>query len=113
KIATLVKKAPKLPNKFAYFYTQEAPDLNKFPDAFSSVNKIIEKYNCQVLGEFKCCGENLVEKAEEQRLAFRSQLSLEERKKAEEDFLNLVKGHPNAKDLENAKNFAISILSKL
>ncbi|MHA1256480.1 MAG: hypothetical protein ACTSPS_12855 [Promethearchaeota archaeon] len=37
----------------------------------------------------------------------------DERKKSEEAFLNLVKGHPNEKDFENAKNFATSIINKL
>ena len=113
KLMTLVKKAPELPTNFAYFYTHEAPQPQAYSDAFKSVNKIIEKCNCELLGMFDCCGENLVEKAEEQRQAYRSTLTPEERKKAEGNFLNLVKGHPNAEDLENAKNFANSIVNKL
>jgi len=53
----------------------------------------------------------LVEKAEQQRQAAWSRYTPEERKKAEDDWLNLVKGHPDAKDLENAKNFANSIIN--
>lgn len=113
KLTGLIKKAPQLTSNFAYFYTHEAPAPNAYPDAFKSISKILEKHGCKVLGMFDCCGENLVEKAEEQRQAFRSRLTPEERKKAEEEFLNLVKGHPDAKDLENAKNFTNSIINKL
>jgi flavodoxin len=113
KLTTFVKKAPELPPKFVYFYTHEHPQQGAYPDCFKSVNKIIEKSNCEVLGTFDCCGENLVEKAEEQRQAFRRTMTPEEKKKAEENFLNLVKEHPNAQDLENAKNFAASIINKV
>lgn len=111
KVMTLVKKATELPLNFAYFYTHES--LKSWPDAFKSVNKIIEEKNCKVLGEFNCCGENLVEKAQEQREAMKSRLSAEESKKIEGDYLNYVKGHPDEKDLENAKKFAREILSKV
>jgi flavodoxin len=113
KLTTFVKKIPELPPKVAYFYTHESPQQGAYPDCFKSVNRIIEKTNCEVVGTFDCCGENLVEKAEEQRQAFRSRLSPEEGKKAEEDFLNLVKEHPDTQDLENAKKFAASIIDKL
>jgi flavodoxin len=113
KLTALVKKAPQLPSKFVYFYSHEAPQQGAYPDCFKSVNNIIEQSNCEVLGVFDCCGENLNEKAEEQRQMFRTRLSPEEVKKAEEDFLNLVKGHPDAQDLENAKNFAASIINKI
>lgn len=113
KLTAFVKKMPQLPTKFAYFYTHEAPQQGAYPDCFKSVNKIIEKSNCEVVGMFDCCGENLVEKAEQQRQAMRSRLSPEEQKKAEEAFQNLVRAHPDVKDLENAKNFASSIINKL
>lgn len=113
KLTGLIKKAPQLPKNFAYFYTHEASAPNAFPDSFKSISKILEKSDCQLLGIFDCTGENLVEKAEEQRQAFRSRLTPEEKKKAEDDFNNFVKGHPDAKDLENAKDFAVSIINKL
>lgn len=111
RITKLVKKAQTLPSKVAYFYTHESIDF--WPDAFKSVNKIIENTNCELLGEFDCCGENLVELAEEQRQAKWSTMSPEEKQKAEEIFLNHVKGHPNEEDLKNAKKFAESILEKV
>ncbi|MFX1538580.1 MAG: flavodoxin family protein, partial [Promethearchaeota archaeon] len=112
KLPTFLKKIPSLPPKFAYFYTHEAPQKGAYPNCFKSVNTIIEKSNCEVLGTFDCCGENLVEKAQEQREAMMNRLSPEERQKSEEAWLNLVKGHPNAQDLENAKSFAASIINK-
>ena len=111
KLNSLVKKAPELPSNFAYFYTHGSQ--KPWPKAFNSVNNIIEKQNCQVLGEFDCCGENLVPKAQEQREAMRSRLSPEERKEAEDIFLKFVKGHPNEEDFENAKKFTHSIIQKL
>ncbi len=111
KVTTLIKKAPNLPPNFAYFYTHES--ITPWPKAFKSINNLIEKQKCQLLGEFECCGENLVPLAQQQREARLSTLSPEERKKVEENFINYVKGHPNEQDLENAKKFAISILDKI
>ena len=111
KVTNLIKKSEKLPSKFAYFYTHESK--KPWPDAFKSVNKILGNFDCQILGEFDCCGENLVSKAEEQRQAFLSRLTPEKRKEAEETYLNNVKGHPDDTDCERARNFAISILKKL
>ena len=113
KLTNFVKKMTVLPSKFVYFYTHEHPQQGAYPDCFKSVNNIIEKSNCEVLGTFDCCGENLVEKAQEQREAMWSRLNPEERKKSEEDWLNLAKGHPDGQDLENAKIFAFSIMEKL
>ena len=113
KLTNLVKKAPQLPSKFAYYYTHENPQPNAYPDCFKSIDKIIENANCEVLGQFDCTGENLVEKAEQQRQALWNTYTPEKKKQAEENWLNLVKEHPDAKDLENAKNFAISIINKL
>ncbi|MFX0058493.1 MAG: flavodoxin family protein [Candidatus Hodarchaeota archaeon] len=111
KVMTLLKKAPKLPTNFAYFYTHES--ITPWPKAFKTVNDIIEKQNCKLLGEFECCGENLVALAKQQREALQSTLSPEERKKHEENYQKYVKGHPDAQDLENAKKFAASIIEKL
>lgn len=111
KLVKLISKAPELPPKFAYFYTHES--TTPWPKAFKSINDIIEKKDCQVLGEFECCGENLVPLAEQQREAARSKMTPNERKEHEEKYLKLVKGHPNEEDLENARNFAASIIEKL
>ena len=108
---TLLKKAVKLPPNFAYFYTHES--LDPWPKAFKTINDLIEKQNCKLLGEFECRGENLVPKAVEQREALQSTLSEEERKKHKENYLKYVKGHPDDQDLEDAKKFAASIVEKL
>ena len=111
KVKTLIKKAPQLPSKFAFFYTHESK--NSWPDAFKSVTEILDKTNSEILGEFDCTGENLVPLAAQQREAMLSRLSPEDRQVAEETYLNFVKGHPNEEDFEAAKKFAISIVNKL
>jgi flavodoxin len=113
KLPIFLKKIPALPPKFAYYYTHEHPEQGAYSDCFKSVDKIIERSNCEVLGSFDCCGENLVEKAKEQRESSWNTFSPEKRKKAEELWINTVKGHPDAQDLENAKSFATSIIDKL
>jgi flavodoxin len=113
KLTSFIKKLPSLPSKFAYFYTHEAPQQGAYPDCFKSVNKIIEKGDCEVLGTFDCCGENLAKGAKELRETMRSRMTPEEKKKSEENWLNLVKGHPDVQDLDNAKSFATSIINKL
>lgn len=110
KVTSLIKKAPNLPPHIAYFYTHESQ--KSWPKAFLSVNKIVKNHDCTILGEFDCCGENLVEKAQEQREAMYSRMTPEEKEKAENIYLNHVKGHPDQKDLENATNFAKEIIKK-
>ena len=111
KITSLIKKAPNVPSHLAYFYTHESQ--KSWPRAFLSVNKILKNHDCTVLGEFDCCGENLVEKAQEQREAMYSRMTPEEKEEAENIYLNFVKGHPNQEDLENASKFAREILKNL
>ena len=111
KITTLIKKATSLPGNFAYFSTHESQ--KSWPDAFKSVNDMLKDHNCKILGEFDCSGENLVEKAQEQREAMYSRMKPEEKVEAEKIYQNFVKGRPNADDLKNAKNFAKEIIQKL
>lgn len=111
KITSLMKKASSLPEKIALFYTHES--LKPWPKAFNSIKSILEAQNCQILGIFDCCGENLVEKAQEQREAMYNKMAQKEKEEAERIYLNHVKGHPNNEDLENAKNFAQEIVKKI
>ena len=74
---------------------------------------MLKDHNCKILGEFDCSGENLVEKAQEQREAMYSRMKPEEKVEAEKIYQNFVKGRPNADDLKNAKNFAKEIIQKL
>ena len=75
----------------------------------NTINKLIEKKNCTVLGTFDCVGENLGI-PEETQMAMLNRLPEDQRKKAEDD-MKKIKGRPNAKDLENAKKF-VQILLK-
>jgi len=109
KVSNLINKAPKLPSTFVYFYTHESP--NPWPDAFKSIKKTIEQNHCEIIAEFECCGENLKMTDENRQFAMRN-LSFEERIQWEKQY-ELVRGHPNDEDLENAKKFAQSIINKL
>lgn len=111
KITSLIKKAPSLPSNIAYFSTHESQ--KSWPNAFKSVNDMLKDHDCKILGEFDCCGENLVEKAQEQREAMYSRMRLEEKAEAERIYQNLVKGRPNENDLNDARNFARVIIQKL
>lgn len=109
KITNFIKKAPQLPEKFVFFYTHESS--NPWPEAFKSISGILKKNNCKLLGEFECCGENLKATVDQRQAAMKN-LSLDKKKELEEHY-RLVKGRPNDKDLENAANFAESIIKKL
>ena len=109
RVTSLIKKAPKLPQKFIYFYTHESP--NPWPDAFKSIRGIIEQNNCEIIGKFDCRGENL-KMSEKNRQEAMKNLTHEVKQDWEKQF-QLVKGHPNAEDLENAMKFAQSIIQKL
>jgi flavodoxin len=111
KITSLIKKAPSLPANIAYFSTHESQ--KSWPDAFKSVNEILKDYDCKILGEFDCCGENLVEKAQEQREAMYSRMRPEEKAEVERIYQNFVKGRPNENDLNDARNFTRVIIQKL
>ena len=111
KVTSLIKKAPSLPANIAYFSTHESQ--KSWPKAFKSVNEILKDHDCIILGEFDCCGENLVEKAQEQREAMYSRMKPEEKVEAERIYRKFVRGHPNADDLNEARNFAREIIQKL
>ncbi len=109
KISSLIKKALVLPSKFVYFYTHAS--LNPWPDAFKSIKGILEKNNCDILGEFECCGENLKTTDAQRQVAMKN-LPPEKKKEMNEHY-KMVKGRPNDEDLENAKKFAQLIIKKL
>jgi flavodoxin len=111
KLTTFIKKATSIPSNIAYFCTHESQ--KSWPNAFKSIDKLLKDYNCRILGKFDCCGENLVEKAQEQREAMYSRMTSEEKAKAEYIHLNFIKGHPDERDLENAKYFAREMLKKI
>ena len=109
-VLNLIKKAAsRLPTKLVYFCTHAS--LNMYQDAFNKVNKLIQEYNCEVIGEFDCVGENLG-LPEETQLAMLDKLPDDQKEKAikirEEN-----RGRPNEMDLTNAKNFALSLVKNL
>ncbi|MFX1320984.1 MAG: flavodoxin family protein [Promethearchaeota archaeon] len=108
-VVNLIKNAPDLPPKFAFFCTHQSLDFYQKP--FIKINKIFEKNNCKLLGTFDCVGENLGIPKETQ-IAMLNRLPEEQRKKAEEDWKK-SKDRPNNDDLENAKKFTQSIIKLL
>ncbi|MFX1294139.1 MAG: flavodoxin family protein [Promethearchaeota archaeon] len=107
-IKKLVKAATSLPKKFVLFSTHAISDSSIHIQAFRKVKKIIEKAESEVCAEFDCLGEtkNI---SEELRLTQLEKLTPEKRKESERQWKRL-KGHPNTKDLEKAKNFVKSLI---
>ena len=107
-VKKLLKATEELPLKVALFYTHATIDSDIYHPFPRNIRKIIEKGGCTICAEFECLGEtkNVSEEARQQQL---QSMSPEERKKAEAQMAQL-KGHPNTEDLENAKQFAKSLL---
>ena len=109
-ILTMIKKAvPELPAKFVYFCTHAS--LKLFQEPFKRITGIIKEHNCEIIGEFDCVGENLGMPLDTQ-LAMLERLPEDQKEKAKKD-REIIKGRPNEMDLENAKNFAISLVKNL
>ena len=109
-VLTLVKKAvPDLPAKLAYFCTHAS--LKLYQEPFKRINNIAKEHNCEIVGKFDCIGENLGIPLDTQ-LGMLKKLSEDQREKAKKDMAE-IKGRPNEMDIENAKNFAISLVKNL
>ncbi|MFX0010196.1 MAG: flavodoxin family protein [Candidatus Hermodarchaeota archaeon] len=109
-VLNLIKKAaPHLPTKLVYFCTHAS--LNMYQDAFNKVNTLIQDYNCEIVGEFDCVGENLGI-PEETQLAMLEKLPDEQKEKALK-IRDENRGRPNETDLNNAKNYALSLVKNL
>ena len=109
-ILTMIKKAiHELPAKFVYFCTHAS--LKLFQEPFKRITGVIKKHNCEIIGEFDCVGENLGIPLDTQ-LGMLKGLPEDQREKAIKD-MEKMKGRPNEMDLENAKNFAISLVKNL
>ena len=107
---TMIKKAvPELPVKCVYFCTHAS--LKLYQEPFKRITDIIKKHNCEIIGEFDCIGENLGIPLETQ-LAMLERLPEDQKEKAKKD-KEKIKGRPNEMDLENAKNFAITLVKNL
>lgn len=107
-LADLIEAASKLPPKIVFFNTH----ASKLPyqDGFKVVKKKIEDQS-EIIAEFDCCGDN-IGVPEAMRKAMLERLPPEKRKEAEEH-QEWLKGRPNAKDLENARMFAQSLVQNL
>jgi len=109
-ILTLVKRAaPDLPAKLAYFCTHMS--LKLYQEPFKRINNIAKEHNCEIIGKFDCVGENLGIPIETQ-LGMLEKLPEDQKEKAIKD-MEKTKGRPNEIDLENAKNFATSLVKNL
>ncbi len=103
----LIKMAETLPPKFVLFCTHASAD--SYQHGFKIVKKKIEAAKSKVLGEWDCMGENIGIPIETQKMMM-SKLPPEKQKEAQEH-MELLKGHPDAEDLNNAKEFAKSIIN--
>ena len=109
-VLTLVKKAvPDLPSKLVYFCTHAS--LKLYQEPFKRINNIAKEHNCEIIGKFDCVGENLGIPLETQ-LGMLEKLPEDQKEKAIKD-MEKMKGRPNELDLENAKNFATSLMKNL
>jgi flavodoxin len=108
-IKALIKKATDLPARFGLFTTHESTNPGMYKEAFKLVRKAIEKAGSIVCAEFDCLGENKTFSKERKQLMMASWLP--ENQEEREAIMNAVKGRPNKDDLENARQFAISLLN--
>ena len=109
-VLTLVKRAaPDLPAKLAYFCTHMS--LKLYQEPFKRINNIAKEHNCEIVGKFDCVGENLGIPLDTQ-LGMLDKLPEDQKNKAIKD-MEKMKGRPNEIDLENAKDFAISLVKNL
>ncbi len=109
-LLTMIKKAvPDLPAKLVYFCTHMS--LKLYQEPFKRITNIIKEHDCQIIGKFDCVGENLGIPLDTQ-LGMLEKLPEDQREKAIKD-MDKIKGRPNEMDLENAKNFTISLVKNL
>ncbi len=109
-ILTLVKRAaPDLPAKLVYFCTHMS--LKLYQEPFKRINNIAKEHNCEIVGKFDCVGENLGIPLDTQ-LGMLDKLPEDQKNKAIKD-MEKMKGRPNEIDLENAKDFALSLVKNL
>ncbi|MHA1268419.1 MAG: flavodoxin family protein [Candidatus Helarchaeota archaeon] len=103
-LSNLIKLITEFPKKVALFYTHTNPDPAYHGKAFKKIKKILEKNNVDIIGQFDCIGENKNKKITEMLIKMSPELK---------SGIESAIGHPDSKDLEDATNFAKSILTKL
>ncbi|MHA2282417.1 MAG: flavodoxin family protein [Promethearchaeota archaeon] len=107
-LAALLDAATELPPKFVFFCTHASK--NAYQDGFKVVKEKIAQ-SSQIIDEFECCGDN-IGIPEAMRKSMLERLPEDKRKEAEEH-QQWLKGKPNEEDLQNARNFAQSVIKKL
>lgn len=100
----LIKENPDLPGKIVLFCTHTNPDSNFYGKAFKRIEKQVAKTESKIIAKFDCIGENRNPQVVEVLLKTAPSMSAG---------IEAAKGHPDTKDLENAKMFAKSVLEKL
>ena len=106
-----MKRVVNLPEKFVLFTTHSSNEYETHIKAFNKIRRSIQESNSQVIAEFDCLGENKSITPERREL-FLQNLAPEKQKEALE-FMEKLKGHPNADDLEDAKKFVIDLMNKI
>lgn len=99
-IKELMKKVTNLPPKVILFCTHNNPDPASVEKALKGIVKQINECGCENCANFDCIGENRNEKVIEILMKMPGMA----------EALETAKGHPDAQDLENAKEFARSVL---
>ncbi len=102
-VKELMKKVSSLPSKFVLFCTHNNPDPSSVEKALKGVVKQITECGCETCGQFYCIGENRNQKVVELLMKMPGMA----------EALKNSKGHPDAQDLKNAKEFARGVLPKL
>ncbi|MFW9879132.1 MAG: flavodoxin family protein [Candidatus Thorarchaeota archaeon] len=99
--------AQELPPKFLFFNTQASKE--PYQDGFRVMKSKIGKLS-HIIAEYVCCGDN-IGISEAMRKSMSDRLPENKRKEAV-TFQKWLKGRLNEKDLQNAKNFAQSVIKK-
>ncbi|HUX98030.1 MAG TPA: flavodoxin family protein [Candidatus Deferrimicrobium sp.] len=103
-LKNLLKDVTAFPLKVVLFCTHANPEPSTFEKAFTKVKQQIRDADCNLCDQFDCIGENRNPQIVEILLKTMPIMK---------GPLEAAKGHPNAQDLETAKEFAKSIISKL
>lgn len=103
-IKLLMKALTVLPPKMILFCTHANPDPDFYRKAFKKIEKQITDGDCKLCAQFHCIGENRDPKVVEMLIQTMPSM---------EGVLNAAKNHPDTQDLENAKDFAKSVIQEL
>ena len=102
-IKNLMKNAAELPSKFVFFYTHASQEPSGHAKCFYRIEKQLIKKNLTVYDRFECLGDTKPTKEQMEAMT----------PEQKEQYLKNLKGHPNAKDLEDAKKFAKNAVQEI